>query len=184
MPAQLFIIARSHPELYDYLSARFDADADVAVVLDRRLAPRRRRSLPAAAERRRGDRRSRPDVDDQLRATALAVVTSPAQTAAAPAPANAARQWVETMQRGVTAVRGALDDHERLQREALTIKHDHERLEQEARALERENARLREEIDRSRHELVELDASIRRAIDVVTELQSRLTKDPAADPRP
>ena len=76
MPAQLFIVARRHPELYDYLSARFTDDAKVAVVLDRRLAPRRRRALPAAAERRRVDRRARPEVDEQLRATSLAIVTA------------------------------------------------------------------------------------------------------------
>jgi predicted nucleic acid-binding Zn-ribbon protein len=184
MAAQLFIVARSHPELYDYLTARFAEDAGVAVVLDRRLAPRRRRSLPAAAERRRADRRARPDVDEQLRATSLAVVTASMQATAAPPPTSEARHWVETMQRGVTAVRRALDDHERLQREMQAIEHDHAQLEHEARALAQENARLRGEIDRSRRELTELDASIRRAIDVVTDLQSRLSKDPAADPRP
>src|SRR5262245_45757766 len=154
MPDQLFIVARSHPELYDYLSARFAEDATVAVVFDRRVTPRRRRSQPAAAERRRTDRRSRPDVDEQLRTTSLAVVSASAPAAASPAPApNEARQWVETLQRGVAAVRGALDDHERLQHEALTIK-------DEVLALEEENARLRAEIDRSRRELAELDTSI------------------------
>ncbi len=166
---QMFIVARRHPELYDYLSTRFADDPNVTVVLDRRLTPRRRRALPAAAERRRVDRRSRPEVDEQLRATSLAVVTassaSSASSAAAavpvPAPANEARQWVESMQRGVNAVRSALEEHERLQQE---------------------NERLRAEIDRARKELAELDAGISHAIEIVTDLHSRLNKEPDRDP--
>jgi len=166
---QMFIVARRHPELYDYLSTRFADDPNVTVVLDRRLTPRRRRALPAAAERRRVDRRSRPEVDEQLRATSLAVVTASsaagASSAAAavpvPAPANDARQWVESMHRGVNAVRSALEEHERLKQE---------------------NERLRAEIDRARTELAELDAGISHAIEVVTDLHSRLNKEPDPDP--
>jgi FtsZ-binding cell division protein ZapB len=194
MPAQLFIVARRYPELYDYLSARFADDANVAVVLDRRLGPRRRRALPAAAERRRAERRARPDVDEQLRATSLAVVTAP-KTASAPGgpaaagaplegsgPAREARQWVESMQHGVQAVRGVLDDHERLQREAAAVQREHERLQHEAQALRRENEWFRAEVDRWWKELAELDASLGRAIAVVTDLQSRLHKEPPAEP--
>ncbi len=173
---QMFIVARRHPELYDYLSTRFADDPNVTVVLDRRLAPRRRRALPAAAERRRVDRRSRPDVDEQLRTTSLAVVTASSGTAAAPA--SEARQWVEAMHRGVKAVRGALDEHERLQLEAQSIKQDNERFQREAKALKQENERLRAEIDRSRRVLAELDAGLSRAIEVVTDLRSRLNKEP------
>ena len=180
MPAQLFIVARREPELYEYLSARLADGANVAVVLDRRLAPRRRRAQPAAAERRRAERRARPDVDELLRATSLAVVTAPKTAAAregeAPAverlagetPASEARQWVESLQRGVQAVRSALDDHERLRHEA--------------QALRLENERLRAEIDRWWKELAELDASLGRAIAVVTNLQTRLHKEPPSEP--
>ena len=172
MPAQMFIVARRHPELYDYLSGRFADDTSVAVILDRRQAPRRRRALPAAAERRRVDRRSRPEVDEQLRATALAIVAAP--TAAPPPPASEARQWVEAMQRGVKAVRGALDEHDRLQHETL--------------ATQQENERLRDEIDRAGKELAELDSGITRAIELVTALRARLSgapgRDPAGSPRP
>jgi chromosome segregation ATPase len=181
-PTQMFIVARRHPELYDYLSARFADDPSVTVVLDRRLAPRRRRALPAAAERRRVDRRTRPEVDEQLRATSLAVVTASSATATAAAPASEARQWVESMHRGVKAVRGALDEHERLQVEAQSIKREHDRLQHRAQALEQENERLHAEIDRSRKELAELDASLSRAIEAVTDLHSRLTKEPDRDP--
>jgi chromosome segregation ATPase len=172
MPDQMLIVARRHPELYDYLSARFADDVSVTVLLDRRQAPRRRRALPAAAERRRVDRRARPEVDDQLRTSALAVVTAP--TAAAAPAASEARRWVEAMQRGVKAVRGALDDHDRLQHETSAIK--------------QENERLRAEIDRSGKELAELESCIGRAIEVVTDLRTRLNRapdrDPAASPRP
>ena len=172
MPAQVFIVARHRPELYDYLSAQFAGDANVAVVLDRRLASRRRRALPAAAERRRVDRRSRPEIEEQLRATSLAIVTArtTAPVPAAEAPVSEARQWVETMQRGVKAVRGALDDHDRLRHEASAIKQD--------------NARLRDEIDRSAKELAELDSSITRAIELVNDLRARLQKDPGPAPAP
>src|SRR5215467_9799816 len=204
MPTQLFIVARRHPELYDYLSTRFIDDGRVAVILDRRFAPRRRRALPAAAERRRADRRTRPEIDEQLRTASLAVVTAsktasahleeaPASSAPAEeAPADAvaagtesvseARRWIESMQRGVTAVHGALDEHDRLQHEAAELRQAHERLQREAQALELENERLRGEIDRSWRELAELDGSISRALDVVTDLHSRLHKEPHADP--
>ena len=177
-PTQVFIVARHRPELYDYLSVQFAGDANVAVVLDRRLASRRRRALPAAAERRRVDRRSRPEIEEQLQATSLAIVTArstaPVPAAATPvsaaAPVSEARQWVETMQRGVKAVRGALDDHDRLRHEASAIKQD--------------NARLRDEIDRSAKELAELDSSITRAIELVNDLRARLQKDPGPAPPP
>jgi septal ring factor EnvC (AmiA/AmiB activator) len=176
---QMFIVARRHPELYDYLSAQFADDLNVTVVLDRRLASRRRRALPAAAERRRVDRRWRPEIDDQLRATPLAVVTA-AATIPAPraAPASEARQWVEALHRGVKAVHSALDEHERLQAEAQSIKQDHSRLQTEAQSLKQETDRLRAEIDRVRRELAALDGGLGQAIEVMTDLHSRLNKEP------
>jgi hypothetical protein len=193
MPVQLFIVARRYPELYEYLSTRFADDPTVAVVLDRRLGPRRRRAQPAAAERRHTERRARPDVDEQLRATSLAVVTAP-RTAAAPegeapaverlaaeTPASEARQWIESLQRAVQAVRGALDDHDRLRHEAAAVRQEHEQLQREAQALRQENDRLRAEIDRWWKELAGLDASLGRAIAVVTDLQSRLHKEPPSE---
>jgi len=161
-PSRVFVVARRHPELYEYLKSRFADDTNVMVVLDRRLAPRRRRALPAAAERRRADRRSRPEVDEQLASTSLAIVGGSA------ASVSQARQWVEAMQRGVQAVRGALDDHDRLEHEAL--------------ASRLENDRLRADIDRSAKELAELDATLTRAIELVTDLRSRLNKEPGRDP--
>jgi hypothetical protein len=158
-PTQLFVVARSRPELYEYLKSRYAGDAGVAVVLDRRLAPRRRRPLPAAAERRRADRRARPEVDAQLAATALAVVGGP------PTAPSDARDWIDAMQRGVQAVRGALDSNDQLRHEALAARLD--------------NERLRTEIDRSSKELNELDAILARAIELVNDLRSRLSQDPS-----
>jgi hypothetical protein len=161
-PSRVFIVARRHPELYEYLKSRFADDTTVMVVLDRRLAPRRRRALPAAAERRRADRRSRPEVDERLTSTSLAIVGGSA------APVSEARQWVEAMQRGVQAVRGALDNHDRLEHEALAVR--------------LENDRLRAEIDRSSKELAELDAIITRAVELVTDLRARLHREPGREP--
>src|SRR5207245_2742204 len=116
----------------------------------------------AAAERRRADRRSRPEVDERLTSTSLAIVGGSLP------PVSEARHWVEAMQRGVQAVRGALDDHDRLEHEALAVR--------------LENDRLRAEIDRSSKELAEIDATITRAIELVTDLRSRLHKEPWREP--
>ena len=84
------------------------------------------------------------------------------------APVSEARQWVEAMQRGVQAVRGALDNHDRLEHEALAVR--------------LENDRLRAEIDRSSKELAELDAIITRAVELVTDLRARLHREPGREP--
>jgi hypothetical protein len=164
-PARVFIVARREPELYEYLSARFAGEADVTVVLDRRLAARRRRALPAAAERRRAERRSRSDVDEQLQTTSLAIVTpSDAQ------PTGEARQWIEMMQRGVAAIRGALDERDRLQRASL--------------AIGQENEWLRSQMDRSWKELADVDVTIARAIAIVNDLRTRLRGEPRPEGTP
>src|SRR5262247_1635123 len=166
MPTQLFIVARRHPELYDYLSTRFIDDGRVAVILDRRFAPRRRRMLPAAAERRRADRRTRPEIDEQLRTTSVAIVEPPA----AASTRSEARRWIETMQRSVAAIGEALDDRDRLERDT--------------RAAQQENDRLRARMDQAWKELAEIDSAIARAIAVVNELRSRLRREPLRDPDP
>jgi hypothetical protein len=163
---RLFLVARRDPELYGYLRARFADDAQVSVVLDRRVETRRRRALPAAAERRRADRRARPDIDEQLQTTCLAIVGAPS-AAATP---NEARRWIETMQRGVAAIGEALDDRDRLERDT--------------RATQRENERLRAEMDQAWKELAEIDSAIARAIAVVNELRSRLRREPVRDLAP
>ena len=165
-PLRLFVVARRDPELYGYLRARFADDVGISVVLDRRMETRRRRALPAAAERRRADRRMRPEFDEQLRATSLAIVGTPA---AAETPSEA-RRWIKTMQRGVAAIGEALDERDRLERDT--------------RATQQENDRLRAQMDQAWKELAEIDAAIGRAIAVVNELRSRLRREPIRDPDP
>ena len=165
-PLRLFVVARRDPELFGYLRARFADEPGITVVLDRRVEARRRRALPAAAERRRADRRMRPEIDEQLRATSLAIVGG----SAAAAPPTEARRWIESMQRGVAAVGEALDERDRL--------------EQDSRATQQENDRLRAQMDQAWKELAEIDSAIDRAIAVVNELRSRLRREPVRDPDP
>ena len=61
----LCIVSRQHPELFAYLQHRFK-DSMVTVILDRRMTIRRRDRIGAAEERRRDERRRRPDVDADL----------------------------------------------------------------------------------------------------------------------
>ena len=63
-PRHLFIVARAHPSVYEYLAQQFTADADVEVRKDRRRADRRTRPGTVDNERRQSDRRTRPDALD------------------------------------------------------------------------------------------------------------------------
>jgi len=65
----LFIVSRHHPRLYDYLLERFQDDANVEVVLDRRAA----RGQPD--ERRADDRRQQRSPDDDLNLRSHLIVT-------------------------------------------------------------------------------------------------------------
>jgi hypothetical protein len=62
----LFIVARDQPALYETLLREFGTERDVAVLYDRRFGERRRQQVTQPDERRRGERRIRPDVDAQL----------------------------------------------------------------------------------------------------------------------
>ena len=70
----LFIVARDQPDLYLSLQREFEDEPDIEVMLDRRLAERRRERLHGVPERRRSDRRARPHVDLHLRSIGWAVV--------------------------------------------------------------------------------------------------------------
>jgi chromosome segregation ATPase len=165
-PVRLFVVARRDPGLYGYLRARFADEAGITVVLDRRVEARRQRALPAAAERRRADRRMRLEIDEQLRTTSLAIVGG----SSAAAPPTEARRWIESMRRGVAAIGEALDERDRL--------------EQDSRATQQENDRLRSQMAQAWKELAEIDSAIGRAIAVVNELRSRLRREPVRDPGP
>lgn len=53
----LVIVRRDEPSLYGYLKHHLEEPGEVAVIPDRRLGDRRRRSEPVAGDFRRGDRR-------------------------------------------------------------------------------------------------------------------------------
>jgi hypothetical protein len=72
MPRELFIVARDRADLYRYLSQTFADAENVEVIWDRREGERRRIANGAVPERRRGDRRSRLSVDEDLRAVGYA----------------------------------------------------------------------------------------------------------------
>ena len=76
MPREIFIVARDRPDLYRYLSQTFSDADNVQVIWDRRDGERR--VAPASAhnpERRRGDRRQRAAVDQELRLVGYAFIT-------------------------------------------------------------------------------------------------------------
>jgi hypothetical protein len=159
----LFIVSRQHPDLYEYLRGRLTADGDVRVIADRRLGERRRRSAPAAAERRRADRRSQPEIDEQLRRHAHAIVTLPSRAEATPL--RDALQWVDGLHHHVSAVRSALAQHERVHRELDEIRQTHEW--------------LRGEADRGAKELDAISAQLARVMETATELLARLRRPPS-----
>ncbi|MBI1958496.1 MAG: AAA family ATPase, partial [Candidatus Rokubacteria bacterium] len=70
----IFVVAHQNLGLYEFLKERFSGDREVTVVLDRRGDDRRRSRQPAAAERRRGERRLPPSFDSALRVRGLVVL--------------------------------------------------------------------------------------------------------------
>ena len=73
--ADILVVARNQPGLFEYLRQVFMEDPDVKVVIDRRQGDRRRRAEPWSAERRRqSDRRTRPALDEKLRDIGFAIV--------------------------------------------------------------------------------------------------------------
>lgn len=73
MDRLLFLVARDQPDLWDQLSKEFSG-RDVAVVVDRRRGERRRQEGDAGAERRHSDRRSREDIDREVRSRGFSVI--------------------------------------------------------------------------------------------------------------
>ena len=80
MGRNLFVVSRRHPDLYEYLRERFASDPSVEVIFDRRLGQRRRSQEPHGAERRRSDRRRRPEVEAELQIRSHAIITIPDTT--------------------------------------------------------------------------------------------------------
>ena len=70
----LIIVARNRAKLYEHLKRAFAGNDTVQVILDRRVGERRQSTAGKTPERRRGDRRARPAITDQLRAMGWSVV--------------------------------------------------------------------------------------------------------------
>jgi chromosome segregation ATPase len=115
------------------------------------------RTAPAAAERRRAERRSRPEVDQKLQTASHTMIVSGSSEAAS---LREAREWIEGIHDRVGAIRDVLDRHDRLRREAETSKQAHER--------------LRSEVDQARRELEDIDSAFARALALANDLLSRL----------
>jgi hypothetical protein len=80
----LLIVSRGNEALATYLEQHFTGDSTVQVMIDRRQGERRQRPRrppvtppDSSPERRRNDRRSHPEVDNELRLTSFAIVTLP-----------------------------------------------------------------------------------------------------------
>jgi hypothetical protein len=72
MRRELFIVAKERSDLYRYLSQTFSDADNVEVIFDRRAGERRGVVLPVRPERRRGERRNRLAVDEDLRSVGYA----------------------------------------------------------------------------------------------------------------
>src|SRR5262245_5530829 len=92
MARHLFLVSRLEARLYEYLLERFRDDGNVEVILDRRRGERRGRSdaqpqrseaqpprsdAQRQAERRYSDRRTRREVDLELRVRSHVILTIP-----------------------------------------------------------------------------------------------------------
>ncbi len=73
----LFIVAREQKRLYEVLAKIVSVGAGLRIIVDRRLGERRRRGDQVPGERRRGDRRARPEVDVELRSSGYTFLEGP-----------------------------------------------------------------------------------------------------------
>jgi hypothetical protein len=71
MPRYLYVVSRHDPALFELLKERFAGDDNVEVILDRRTQPEPPEPSPPV------ERRRRPEVDEEIRARAYAVITLP-----------------------------------------------------------------------------------------------------------
>jgi hypothetical protein len=74
MSGDILVVARNQKGLYEYLRNDFAGDPEVKVVMDRRIGERRREAQEWKTERRNGDRRERPALDEKLESIGFAVV--------------------------------------------------------------------------------------------------------------
>jgi hypothetical protein len=70
----IFLVSREAIAHYEYLRQAFQGEEDVEVILDRRRGERRGQAGEPGVERRRRDRRVRPNAEDRLRALGWSIV--------------------------------------------------------------------------------------------------------------
>lgn len=75
MTSHLFIVAWNRPDLWDYWKRWFAGVESVEVILDRRRGERRQPAQAFEPERREMERRTRQDIDDELRSVGFAIVS-------------------------------------------------------------------------------------------------------------
>lgn len=83
MARHLFLVSRHEARLYEYLLDRFRDDGNVEVILDRRRGERRRRPPGQEPDRRQVERRSRREVDLELKIRSHVILTLPKDNSAA-----------------------------------------------------------------------------------------------------
>ena len=74
-PGRLLLVAHGHPEILRRVQASLANEPGVKVLMDRRLAERRRRFVAVVDDRRQTHRRARPEVDSELRNTSSAIIS-------------------------------------------------------------------------------------------------------------
>ena len=74
MSKLLYVIARNRPDVHDTLSREFSNQELIQILTDRRFAQRRQQEAPCPAERRGNERRTRADVEPEIRSTGWAKV--------------------------------------------------------------------------------------------------------------
>ncbi len=73
MAQLVFIVARHRPKLHEYLQQEFAGNAEVSVIVDRRLGERRLHEVQHSPNRRQSDRRDAL-TEDRLHSMGWAVV--------------------------------------------------------------------------------------------------------------
>jgi hypothetical protein len=73
MAQLVFIVSRHRPKLRDYLQREFAGNAEVTVIVDRRLGERRLGSASRSTDRRQTSRRQE-QIDERLRSMGWAIV--------------------------------------------------------------------------------------------------------------
>jgi hypothetical protein len=74
MAQLVFIVSRHRPKLRDYLQREFADQAEVTVIVDRRIGDRRLGGAARTPDRRRNSRRRQGVIDDRLRSLGWAIV--------------------------------------------------------------------------------------------------------------